>query len=62
MPPIQTAGIVFNLQPTGDYLFVRYNTKDGNAALWSYSGGQRRVIAHGEVHEQLPLNVWDTSR
>jgi hypothetical protein len=54
----QTAGLVFNLQPTGDYLYARYNTKDGNLALWRYTKGAREVIAHGEQHVQLPLGVW----
>ena len=54
----QTAGIAFDLKPTGDYLFVRYNTKDGNVAVWSYSEGQRRVIEHGAKHTQLAKNAW----
>lgn len=54
----QTAGIVLGLQPTGEYLFVRYNTKDGNVAVWQYAGGERRVIAHGTVKAQLPLDTW----
>ena len=54
----QTAGLVFNLKPTGDYLYARYNTKDGNLALWRFTKGAREVIAHGEQHVQLPLGVW----
>jgi hypothetical protein len=54
----QNAGIVFGLQPTGEYLFARYNTKDGNVAIWEYRGGERRVIVHGEAHKQLPMNAW----
>ena len=55
----QTAGIVFNLKPSGEYLFFRYNTKDGNVALWGYENGARRVIAHGETHVKLPMNEWN---
>src|SRR5687768_7017075 len=35
----QKAGIVFNLKPTGEYYFARYNTKDGNLAVWQYRNG-----------------------
>jgi hypothetical protein len=54
----QTAGIVVGLGPSGEYMFLRYNTRDGNVAMWGYAGGERRVIAHGEQHAQLPLNQW----
>jgi hypothetical protein len=56
----QTAGIVFGLQPNGSYTFVRYNTKDGNVAVWKFEKGERTVLQHGEVHQQLPLNQWHT--
>jgi hypothetical protein len=54
----QIAGVVFGLQPNGEYYYVRYNTKDGNVALWRYHSGDRENIAHGEVHKQLPLGTW----
>jgi hypothetical protein len=54
----QIAGLVFNLQPTGDYLYVRYNTRDDNVALWRFAKGQREVIAHGANHRRLALNAW----
>jgi hypothetical protein len=54
----QTAGIVFNLQPTGEYTYARYNTKDGDVALWRFAEGTRHLIAHGTTHAQLPLNTW----
>jgi hypothetical protein len=54
----QTAGLVFDLEPNGEYLYARYNTKDGNLALWRFADGTREVIAHGEQHVQLPLGVW----
>lgn len=56
----QTAGIVFNLQPDGSYTYARYNTKDGNVAVWKFEKGERTVLQHGEVHQQLPLNQWHT--
>lgn len=54
----QTAGIVFNLKPDGTYNYARYNTKDGNVAIWKFENGARTVLAHGEAHEQLPFKVW----
>ena len=58
----QNAGIVFGLVPSElDYYFVRYNTKDGDVALWRFSDGRRAVIAHGEpAKARLPMNVWHT--
>lgn len=54
----QIAGLVFDLQPTGDYLYVRYNTRDDNVALWRFTKGQREVIGHGASHRRLALNAW----
>lgn len=54
----QLAGLVFSLRPTGEYLAVRYNTKDGNVALWKYVDGARARLADGTGHAQLPLDVW----
>jgi hypothetical protein len=57
-PTDQSAGIVLGLQSSGEYVFVRYNTKDGNLALWRYADGDRRVIAKGVGLKQLPLGEW----
>jgi hypothetical protein len=54
----RSGGVVFGLTPAGEYYYVRYNTKDGNVALWRYEKGTRKVIKHGEHHQQLPLNQW----
>lgn len=54
----QTAGIVFDLQPNGEYFFLRYNTKDGNLALWAYREGERARVADGKNHAQLPMKVF----
>ena len=54
----QNAGIVVGLTPEGEYHFLRYNTKDGNLAVWTYAGGERKVLTHGEHHQQLPLGSW----
>jgi hypothetical protein len=57
-PTDRSGGIVLGLQPSGEYQFVRYNTKDGNLALWAFANGERRVIAKGEGLKQLPLDRW----
>lgn len=57
-PTDQSAGIVVGMQPSGEYHFVRYNTKDGNIALWGFAAGERRVIAKGAGLKQLPLGAW----
>ncbi len=54
----QNAGLIFGLRPNGDYHFVRYNTKDGNVAVWEYMNGVRKVLAHGAAHQQLEMNTW----
>jgi hypothetical protein len=54
----QIAGFAFGLQPNGDYHYVRYNTKDGNLAVWEFTGGKRNVLKHGEHHAQIPLGSW----
>ena len=54
----QNAGIVFALAPNGEYLYARYNTKDGDLALWRYANAERTVIAHGAGTSKLPLGQW----
>jgi hypothetical protein len=54
----QIAGLVFDLRPTGEYLYVRYNTRDDNVALWRFANGQRSVVAHGTAHRRLAMNEW----
>jgi hypothetical protein len=54
----QSAGIAFNIQPNGSYYFARYNTKDGNVAIWKFENGTRTVLAHGTEHAQLKLGEW----
>ena len=56
----QFAGVVFGLTPRGEYVAARYNTKDGNLAIWSFANGARQVLAKGDVKKQLPLNTWHT--
>lgn len=54
----QIAGLVFGLASDGTYYYARYNTKDGNVALWQFVNGDRQRIVEGTEHAQLPLNTW----
>lgn len=58
----QIAGLVFGLAPDGTYYYGRYNTKDGNVAIWQFVNGDRRRIADGTTHAQLALNTWHDLR
>lgn len=58
----QIAGLVFGLTPKDEYFYARYNTKDGNIALWQFVDGDRKRIAEGTEHLQLPLNAWHDLR
>lgn len=54
----QTAGLAFGITPKNEYYYARYNTKDGDVALWQFVNGDRKRILHGTKHLQLPLNTW----
>lgn len=54
----QTAGLAFGITPNTEYYYARYNTKDGDVALWQFVNGDRKRILHGTEHLQLPLNTW----
>ena len=58
----QIAGLVFGLTPANEYLYARYNTKDGNVALWRFVDGDRVRIVEGTEHLQLPLGAWHDLR
>ena len=54
----QTAGVVFGLRPDGEYHYLRYNTKDGNLAVWRFLKGERQVVTHGTEHAEIKLGTW----
>jgi hypothetical protein len=58
----QIAGIAFGITPQAEYYYGRYNTKDGNSALWRFENGARRRLLDGQEHEQLPLGTWHDLR
>lgn len=40
----QAAGILFNVQPNGDYLTLRANPLEDNLVLWQYVKGKRSSV------------------
>lgn len=56
----QFASILFGLNADGDHYAYRYNTKDGDTALWKVVDGQRERVHHGGVHLEVPLGEWRT--
>ena len=40
----QGAGILFNLQPNGDYLAIRANPLENNLVLWKFEKGKRSSV------------------
>ena len=58
----QIAGIAFGITPQAEYYYARYNTKDGNLALWRFENGNRTRLLDGTDHVQLPLNAWHDLR
>ena len=58
----QFAGILFGLKDDGNHYAYRYNTKDGDTALWRVVDGERQRIHHGGVHLEIPMGEWRTLR
>ena len=52
------AGILFNLQPNGDYLTVRFNGKEDNVVLWTFNKGKRSFVKRGTENVHLDWNQW----
>lgn len=58
----QIAGLAFAIAPDGTYYYARYNTKDGNVAIWRFVDGDRQRLVDGSEHAQLALNTWHDLR
>jgi hypothetical protein len=54
----QCAGILFNLQPNGDYLTVRFNGKEDNLVLWTFNKGTRKFVKKGAEDVPLKMKEW----
>ncbi len=54
----QCAGILFHVQPNGDYLAVRFNGKEDNLVLWKFERGKRSFVKKGAHDVHLKLGDW----
>ena len=53
------AGILFNVQPNGDYLTVRFNGTEDNVVLWTFKEGKRSFVKRGTENVPLELGQWN---
>ena len=51
-------GILFNVQPNGDYLTVRFNGTEDNVVLWTFKDGKRSFVKRGAENVPLELGQW----
>jgi hypothetical protein len=58
----QCAGILFNLKPNGDYLTVRFNGKEDNLVLWTFTNGKRSFVKRGSENVPLQMQQWHTMK
>src|SRR5438874_4249366 len=54
----QCAGILFNLEPNGDYLTVRFNGKEDNLVLWRFKSGKRSFVKKGVHDVHIKMGEW----
>jgi hypothetical protein len=55
-------GILFNVQPNGDYLAFRFNGTEDNAVLWTFNNGKRTFVKRGTDNVPLELGTWHELR
>jgi hypothetical protein len=58
----QFASILFGLTGDANHYAFRYNTKDGDTALWKVVDGKRERLHHGGISVAVPLGEWRTLR
>jgi Laminin G domain len=54
------AGILFDVQPNGDYLAVRFNGTEDNVVLWTFNNGVRKFVNRAATLVPLELGTWHT--
>ena len=52
----RASGILFNVQPNGDWLAVRYNDTENNVALWEFHNGIRRNMRFSDRAKPFMLD------
>ena len=58
----QCAGILFNLKNNGNYLTVRFNSKEDNLVLWTFKEGKRSFTKKGSEDMPLKMKQWYTMK
>ena len=58
----QFASLLFGLGDEANHHAFRYNTKDGDTALWKVVDGKRERLHEGGVKIAVPLGEWRTLR
>lgn len=58
----QCAGILFNLKNNGNYLTVRFNSKEDNLVLWTFREGKRSFTKKGSEDMPLKMKEWYTMK
>jgi hypothetical protein len=58
----QFASLLFGLGDDANHYAYRYNTKDGDTALWRVMDGQRERLHHGGIPVKVALGDWHTLR
>ena len=58
----QFASLLFGLTDDANHYAYRYNTKDGDTALWKVVDGQRERLHHGGIPVKVALGEWHTLR
>jgi hypothetical protein len=58
----QFASLLFGLTSDANHYAFRYNTKDGDTALWKVVDGQRERLHHGGIPVKVALGEWHTLR
>ncbi len=58
----QFAALLFGLGEDGNHYAYRYNTKDGDTALWKVVNGQRERVHQGAIPVSVKLGEWHTLR
>ena len=58
----QFASLLFGLTDDANHYAFRYNTKDGDTALWKVVDGQRERLHHGGIPVAVKLGEWHTLR
>ncbi len=62
--PLQTLWVhsLFNSQPNGDYLTVRFNGKEDNLVLWTFNQRVRKFVKKSTENMPLEMKKWHSMK